>query len=156
MEELDTNSGKKLRLVTFSISSQTYAFPLEKVVETINTTELFPIPKTNDYILGAISYHEKIVTVIDFIGLIGLGKTMTTDTSCILIIDLIISGEVNKLGILVEDAPTPIAVIESTVSAFHDAETAIEATLITSIVSHNSENVKVIDAFQLPLYLDMR
>jgi len=58
-------SAPLLELLLFSISGETYAVPIEKIVEIIGVRPATRVPNSDDSIVGIISLRGTIVTILD-------------------------------------------------------------------------------------------
>jgi purine-binding chemotaxis protein CheW len=76
-----------LRLVCFELRGQELALPIDEVRETLPIQPITRVVLTPPALAGVFSLRGDIVPVIDLSVLLGLGRTETTDSSRIVVID---------------------------------------------------------------------
>ena len=60
--------------VNFILGNQEFAAPIEAISEVINLSELYPVPKAPDYLLGVMSLRGDVISVIDLAKKLGVKR----------------------------------------------------------------------------------
>lgn len=60
--------------VSFVLGNQEFAAPIETISEVINLSELYPVPKAPDYLLGVMSLRGDVLSVIDLAKKLGVKR----------------------------------------------------------------------------------
>jgi purine-binding chemotaxis protein CheW len=80
---VDSRAGKYL---TFFLASEEYGVEILKVQEIIGRMPITPVPLTSKYIRGVINLRGKIHPIMDLKIKFGMGETIITDETCIIVI----------------------------------------------------------------------
>ncbi len=89
--------------LTFSVSGENLAMSIEAVKEIIETPQVTRVPMTPDYIRGVINLRGSVVPVIDLGARLGRGPLTLTKRSCIVLAEVLTSGDSHFLGMLVDE-----------------------------------------------------
>jgi purine-binding chemotaxis protein CheW len=89
------HSGKYL---TFFLDNEEYGIEILKVQEIIGQMMITPVPGTPRYIRGVINLRGKIIPVMDLKTKFGMGVTVLTERTCI----IVVRTERLMMGILVD------------------------------------------------------
>jgi purine-binding chemotaxis protein CheW len=81
----DAHAAKHL---IFKLGEECYAIPVLKVREIIRLLEITPIPQMPTFILGVINLRGKIVPVLDLRIRFGLRGSQTTQSTCIVVVQV--------------------------------------------------------------------
>ncbi|MBN1363595.1 MAG: purine-binding chemotaxis protein CheW [Syntrophaceae bacterium] len=92
---VDFRAGKYL---TFFLESEEYGVEILKVQEIIGRMPVTPVPLTSKYIRGVINLRGKIHPIMDLKVKFGMGETVITDETCI----IIIKTATMMMGVLVD------------------------------------------------------
>lgn len=79
---MDESTPKEptVSVVLFTLSGETWGIDFKDVQEVLEVKEPTPVPKTPPFILGVINQRGRIITVIDFVLLLGEGEHMEQGT----------------------------------------------------------------------------
>lgn len=88
--------------LTFSLNNETYGFEIGKVKEIVDWGAVTRVPRMPDYLLGVINLRGSVVTVIDLMAKLRLGKAEKTEDSCLIVVEAAVAGETALFGIVVD------------------------------------------------------
>jgi len=71
-EEKGSGLVSEVRLLSFRLGSEEYAFPIDRVREIIRYTVLRPLPEAPSFVKGLLTLRQRIVPVFDLRALLGL------------------------------------------------------------------------------------
>ena len=92
------NVVKEGQYLTFLLNSQIYGVPIAAVREINEVTEINPIPKTPDFVIGVMNLRGKVVPVVDLRMKFGMRSIPNTPETCIIVIDT----QVGQVGTIVD------------------------------------------------------
>jgi purine-binding chemotaxis protein CheW len=96
------SSTSEAQFVTFSLSEQTFAVPVENVQEILDHEAISTIPNGPDYFLGLRDVRGRAVPTIDMRLKLGLPKAEPTFNTRVLVMDVPIDGHVLTLGVVAD------------------------------------------------------
>ncbi len=64
-DAIDVLPDEKVQICLFSIGDDTYAIPVEALIEIITSQKILPVPTTPSYVLGVINLRGNIVPIVD-------------------------------------------------------------------------------------------
>jgi len=101
MTEASTASlaGKYL---TFKLLSEEYGIEILKVREIIGVMAITSLPRTPPFVRGVINLRGKVIPVIELRSKFEMEAAEDTDQTCIIVVDVTISGGSVQIGILVD------------------------------------------------------
>lgn len=106
----DVEESPVLReLLAFSLASERYAVPVERVREIVRLCPITPVPRVPEEILGVISLRGEIVQVMDLSLRLGAGASQPTRTSRIIVLH---GDEGEVAGLLVDTVSEVLRVTE--------------------------------------------
>ncbi|HUI46751.1 MAG TPA: chemotaxis protein CheW [Nitrospirota bacterium] len=94
---------EEVQICLFSIGDETYAIPVEVLIEIIISQKIFPVPTTPSHVLGVINLRGNIVPVVD------IRPTLSLPQSSVPGQIAIIKQESMMLGILVDNVSAVIS-----------------------------------------------
>ena len=89
---------KEGQYLTFLLNSQIYGVPIGAVREINEVTEINPIPKTPEFVIGVMNLRGKVVPVVDLRMKFGMKSIPNTPETCIIVIDT----QVGQVGTVVD------------------------------------------------------
>jgi len=92
-----SEQGLEQQLVVFTLGSERYALPIQRVHETIRYVKPRAVASTQDWVKGVISLRGRIIPVYDLAAHLGV-ETMAGEDSSIVIVD---TGS-QTLGVIVD------------------------------------------------------
>ena len=96
-----TNSGQFL---TFTLANDSFAIPIEHVLEVLEVDKITRVPRSKDYLLGVINVRGSIRPIIDLRTKLHLPplKDSQKDSINIIVLELDIDNEISVLGIVTD------------------------------------------------------
>ena len=88
--------------LTFFIADEEYAVSILRVKEIIQYDTVTKVPRTPPWIRGVINLRGGVVPVVDLAVKFGLADTAITSSSCIVITEVEMEGELNVMGVLAD------------------------------------------------------
>ncbi|MBN2724907.1 MAG: chemotaxis protein CheW [Deltaproteobacteria bacterium] len=93
----------KGKYMTFKLADEEYGLQILKVREIIGMLDITPVPKSEEYIKGVINLRGKVIPVVDLRMKFGMEKTVRTDQTVIIVVQVIKDGADSTMGILVDE-----------------------------------------------------
>lgn len=100
-----THHGAALtgKYLTFSLATESYGVPVLKVREIITMLHITTVPQMPPYVKGVINLRGKVIPVIDLRTKLGLLAAELTDSSCIVVVQIMPAGmEMKNIGLIVD------------------------------------------------------
>lgn len=90
------------KYLVFSILSELYAIPIERVREIIRYETITPLRDTQTYLKGVINLRGKIIPIIDMRIKFGITEEEYNDRTVFIIVDINGESEIYNIGIAVD------------------------------------------------------
>ena len=103
--------------LTFKLKEEVFAIEISKVREVLEYTELTKVPRTPDFMSGIINLRGNVVPVIDLNLKLGMPQTERTINTCIIIVEIVVSGETVVLGALTDSVQEVIEIERDKIEA---------------------------------------
>lgn len=91
-------SEARRQVISFMIEPELMGFSLEHVEKVIEAPEFNFVPRSPEFLKGAINHHGKVIAVVDMREFLGMGSSEVTLDSRV----LILASQVYYLGFLVD------------------------------------------------------
>lgn len=88
--------------LTFQLGAEVFAMDVSNVREILEFTTVTKVPKTPDYMRGAINLRGSVVPVFDMRLKFGLSASEKTVHTCIVVVEVAVEGETTVIGALVD------------------------------------------------------
>lgn len=88
--------------LTFKLGDEVFALDVDKVREVLDYTTITRIPRTPEFMRGVINLRGSVVPVVDLRLAFGLTRTEKTLNTCIVVVEVEMSGETVVLGALAD------------------------------------------------------
>ncbi len=133
------------QLLPFMVGYETYALELAEVQEVVEDQTIYPFPGAPAAIAGAISFHGRIITVIDLAQLLNFP-----------------AGKIGRRIIVLVNQRGPVAlgvdqvhkIINLATEPTKKRENYSEENCITAIINHAGKMINLLDLEQLQLQLE--
>jgi purine-binding chemotaxis protein CheW len=102
MAEKDKAAHASCQVLTFRLADEVYGVDIMSVREVMDYTSVTKVPQTPDFMVGVINLRGNVVPVIDLKLKFGLGKTVKTVNTCVIIVEVEIDDESIVLGALAD------------------------------------------------------
>ena len=97
-ELFDSKEAKAGRFLSFRLSHETYAIPIENISEIIGVCEISYVPNTPPFLRGVIDLHGKVIPVVDLRIKFGMTFMDYNKETCIIIVET----PTGKMGVVVD------------------------------------------------------
>lgn len=88
--------------LTFQLGTEVFAMDVSNVREILEFTTVTKVPKTPDYMKGAINLRGSVVPVLDMRLKFGMPATEKTVHTCIVVVEVVVEGKTTVIGALVD------------------------------------------------------
>jgi purine-binding chemotaxis protein CheW len=88
--------------VTLGIEDEVFAVPVESVLEILDMRRVCRIPEAPSYMLGLLDLRGRSVPILDLRVKLGLPPKSATDTTRILVVEVIMNGRPLVLGLVAD------------------------------------------------------
>lgn len=99
---IDEGSLASVQHLTFRVRDAGYALPIDLVREIIEYAEVTRVPMMPAYIHGVINLRGNVVPVLDLAARFGMSHTEAGKRTCIVIIELLLEGTEQRIGLVVD------------------------------------------------------
>ena len=90
------------QLLTFRLGLDEYGISILRVREIAEFPRLTPIPGRPAWMRGVMNLRSTVVPVVDLAAKLGLGMTIPSRLTCVIIVDLELEGERNIVALMVD------------------------------------------------------
>lgn len=98
----NTNKTKTDSYLSFGLGDESFAVHTDKVLSILEMTNITPVPKAPESVKGVINLRGTVLPVIDTRIKFGMKPTEITTSTCIIVFEVSIDGEITRLGALVD------------------------------------------------------
>ncbi len=91
-----------VQYLTFKLAEEIFAFDVAKVREILELTNITKVPQTPEFMRGVINLRGSVVPVIDLKLNFSMQRTEQTINTCIIVVEVNLSGEAIVLGVLAD------------------------------------------------------
>ncbi|PLX71592.1 MAG: chemotaxis protein CheW, partial [Denitrovibrio sp.] len=100
MSEKNVRTHDSCQVLTVKLENEVYGVDIMSVREVLDFTSVTKVPQTPDFMVGVINLRGNVVPVIDLKLKFGLGKTVKTVNTCVIIVEVDIDEDTIVLGAL--------------------------------------------------------
>jgi purine-binding chemotaxis protein CheW len=131
--------------LSFSLAGETFALRIDAVREVLGLIELTKIPRTPEYMRGAINLRGQAVPVMDLRARFGMCPTEDTEDTCIVIVEIDCAGERAIMGGLVDAVREVVELPEAALEAAPRMGTPIDPAFIRGMARRDGGFIVAID-----------
>jgi len=102
--------------LTFKLGEETFGANVSKVLNILEMTKITKVPKAPNYMKGVINLRGAVLPLIDTRIKFDMPETEYTTNTCILVLDIEMSGETVHVGALVDSVQEVIEIESSQIS----------------------------------------
>lgn len=149
------NKGTELiQIVVFKLNGQSYAFDISSIKEVVLRGEISEMPKSHNYVMGVSNIRGNILVIIDLELKFNLKEEIPEELSKYIIV---IEHEEHRLGILLDNVPTTLAIDKSNLDSSEDVldSSNVEETFVEGIIKYNDEMIIKVDAVSMMKHDDI-
>lgn len=96
-------AAERRQYLSFVLAGAAYAVPILKVKEIIQYAGLTPVPGAPRAVRGVLNLRGSVVPVVDLAVRFGVGETVPTRLTCVLVVETVLGGEPALLGVLADE-----------------------------------------------------
>jgi purine-binding chemotaxis protein CheW len=140
---VDVSAARAGKYLTFRLSAEEYGVEILRVREIIGIMDITHVPRTPDYIRGVINLRGKIVPVLDLKTRLDMGVTEDSDQCCIVVLEVILSNESVRMGVLVDAVTEVVEIHEEQIDDAPEFGSGIDSRFIRGM-ARVGESVKIL------------
>jgi purine-binding chemotaxis protein CheW len=91
-----------MQYLTFKLDAELFALEIAKVREVLDITAITRVPRMPEFMLGVLNLRGSVAPVVDLRLRFGMPAIEKTVHSCIIITEVMVDGEAQILGLLVD------------------------------------------------------
>lgn len=138
-------ASSSLQIFTFVLQKETFAFEISEIREVIDFVPPTAIPGTPEFMLGVINIRGNAVPVIDLKLKLGIGKTVEYAGSCIIIVEVLLNGGKNSVGVVADSVKEVITIEQNQIEPPPNIGTGEKNDFIKGIGKQNSDFIIIFD-----------
>lgn len=131
--------------VTFGVADELLAAPVEAVREVLTVPPLTRVPNAPPFLVGIIDVRGNSVPVVDMRSKLGLPPSNNSDSSRILVLDVVLAGRPTTIGALADRVLEVIRMDANSLQAPPDIGTRWRSDAIAGIGRRNDQFVILLD-----------
>ncbi len=101
-QEVKAVTEREGKYLTFSMAKEEYGIGILKIKEIIGMMAITPVPKTPEFVKGAINLRGKVIPVVDLRLKFGMDAIDYTDRTCIIVVEIAVQAGTVQIGIVVD------------------------------------------------------
>jgi len=150
-----STASSESQFVTFSLGAEIFAVPVTVVREILDHEDPFKIPHGPDYLLGLRDVRGQGVPVIDLRVRLGMSKTIRTNDTRILVLDIPIEGKTLAIGLVADKVYEVTPFRRDQIEAAPDIGVRWRSDYIAGVVRRETDFVVIIDLARLFSHADV-
>ncbi|MFO7658551.1 MAG: chemotaxis protein CheW [Bacteroidales bacterium] len=131
--------------LTFRLGDELFAANVSKVLNILELTKITKVPKAPAYMKGVINLRGSVLPLIDTRIKFGMSETEFTNNTCILVLDIILSGESVRIGALVDAVHEVIEIDESQIQPPPSLGSKYKSEFIDGMVKQGEEFIMLLN-----------
>ena len=140
---LQAQAGKYL---AFTLGHESYGLPVLKVREIIRLVDITPVPQMPAHVRGVINLRGKIVPVMDLRIKFGLAVAESTETTCIVVVQVKLnSGTIIHMGLIVDGVEEVINLAQTDIEETPDFGMKLDTEYMLGMAKVKSKVVALLD-----------
>ncbi|EHS53501.1 CheW protein [Rhizobium sp. PDO1-076] len=150
-----STASTESQFVTFSLGEEIFAVPVTVVREILDHEDPFKIPHGPDYLLGLRDVRGQGVPVIDLRVRLGMSRTIRTNDTRILVLDIPIEGKTLAIGLVADKVYEVTPFRRDQIEAAPDIGVRWGSDYIAGVVRRETDFVVIIDLARLFSHSDV-
>lgn len=131
--------------LSFELDGELFGLEVGTVREVLEFSSITRVPRAPDYMRGVINLRGNVVAVIDLKRRFGAEATVTTDNTCIVIIEVEIDGEPAIVGLLADGVQEVTAIEPKDIEPPPSIGSWLRAEYITGMVRAGEHFLMLLD-----------
>jgi purine-binding chemotaxis protein CheW len=140
-----SEDGARTQYLSFSLRGTDYAVGILKVKEILQHEETTRVPSTPRSVRGVINLRGQVVPVIDLAAKFGLGETVPTRLTCILIVEAAVEGTPTVVGVLADSVQEVIELGDGDIEATPSFGTQVKVDFLLGVGKLGKRFVLLLD-----------
>jgi len=140
MDVAETN-----QYLTFMLEEEVFALDIHKVREVLDFSTVTKVPRTPDFMRGVINLRGTVVPVVDMRLKFGMSRTEKTVNTCIIIVELVVSGETVVVGAMADSVREVIDLEPEQIEPAPRIGTSLQTEFIKGMGKHNDNFIIILD-----------
>ncbi|MCV2886441.1 chemotaxis protein CheW [Aestuariibacter sp. AA17] len=134
---MEEASIKKLQVLSFFLDQDCFGAEISAIQEVIEYRPITRVPRSPDFMLGVINLRGQVIPVVDLRLYFSLNVSEPTVNTCIIIIDVKLSGESFALGLLADSVKEVVELDTSDIKPPPKLGNVIDNKFILGMVEYN-------------------
>lgn len=109
--------AKEGKYLTFNLGMEVYGIEILKVQEIIGMMSVTRVPKTPEFVRGVVNLRGKVIPVVELRLKFGLDRKDDTDRTCIIVVQVKVSGSPVIMGLIVDEVSEVLSVLADQIEA---------------------------------------
>ena len=131
--------------LTFTLEDEVFALDIHKVREVLDFSTVTKVPRTPDFMRGVINLRGMVVPVVDMRLKFGMPQTEKTVNTCIIIVELALSGETVVVGAMADSVKEVIDLEPEQIEPAPRIGTSLDTEFIRGMGKHNDSFIIILD-----------
>ncbi len=131
--------------LTFKLKEEVFAIEISKVREVLEYTTVTNVPRTPDFMSGVINLRGNVVPVIDLNLKLGMPQTERTIDTCIIIVEISVSGETVVIGALADSVQEVIEIEPENIEPAPKIGTSLNIEFLKSMGKKDDHFMMILD-----------
>lgn len=140
MDVAETN-----QYLTFMLEEEVFALDIHKVREVLDFSTVTKVPRTPEFMRGVINLRGTVVPVVDMRLKFGMARTEKTVNTCIIIVELVVSGETVVVGAMADSVREVIDLEPEQIEPAPRIGTSLQTDFIRGMGKHNDNFIIILD-----------
>ena len=131
--------------LTFKLDEEVYALDINQVREVLDYKDVTKVPRMPDFMRGVINLRGGVVPVVDLRLKFGMSGTEKTVDTCIIIIEILLSGELTFLGAIADSVQEVMTLEPDQIEPAPKLGTRLNTEFIKGMGKKNDEFIILLD-----------
>ena len=131
--------------LAFKLEAEVFALDVAKVREILDFTTVTRVPQTPDFMRGVINLRGSMVPVMDLRLKFGMSATEKTVNTCVIVVEMEVTGEIMILGVLADSVQEVIDLEPEQIKPPPRIGTKLNTEFILGMGKHNETFMMILD-----------
>lgn len=145
MNESTHQTGKTTSYLTFKLEEEVFAANVSKVLNILELSKITKVPKSPRFMKGVINLRGSVLPLIDTRLKFEMEETEYTTNTCILVLDIDMSGESVHVGAIVDSVQEVVEFDESHIQPAPSIGTKYKSEFIEGMAKKNDSFIMILN-----------
>lgn len=131
--------------LTFRLGDETFAAPVDKVLEILDIPKITRVPRSPDFMLGVVNLRGSVLPVIDTRIKFGLPVTELTATSCIVVMHIMAEDHEVTIGALTDSVHEVLEVDETQIQEIPSIGARYKTEFVQGMARKGDQFIMILD-----------